>query len=83
MADLTNIIPISEANLETLKNGGTVSKGGQTYSYDQDALYLSDTISADQVANGANKFFVENFVDNGSTVTMTINGVTFTLAKVQ
>ena len=79
MADLTNIIPISEANLETLKNGGTVS--GHTY--DANALYLSDTISADQVANGANKFFVENFVDNGSTVTMTIDGVTFTLAKVQ
>ena len=79
MADLTNIIPISDANLQTLKNGGTVQ--GQTY--DANALYLSDTINADQVSNGSTKFLVENFVDNGSTVTMTINGSTFTLAKVQ
>lgn len=79
MADLTNIIPISEANLATLKNGGEVQ--GETY--DANALYLPTTTSADLIADGASKKFVTNFVDNGSTVTMTIDGVTFTLAKVQ
>lgn len=82
MADLTNIIPISEANLATLKAGGQIP-GHEEQTYDANALYLPTTTSADLIADGASKKFVTNFVDNGSTVTMTIDGVTFTLAKVQ
>ena len=77
MADLTNIIPVSEANLEALKAGQTVS--GQTY--DANALYLPTTTSADLIADGGTKKFVTNFTNNGDgTVTMTIDGITFTFA---
>ncbi len=75
MADLTNIIPISEANLETLKNGGTVS--GQTY--DENALYLPTTTSADLIADGVSKKFVTNVTDNGDgTISLTIGDQTIT-----
>lgn len=77
MANLTNIIPISEANLETLKTEGSV----QGHTYDPNALYLPTTTSADLIADGASKKFITNFVDNGTYVTLTVDGVTFNLQK--
>ena len=40
MANLTNIIKISETDYETLADGGSVVKDGQTYTFDANALYL-------------------------------------------
>ena len=81
MADLTNIIPINETNLNILKAGGTVTKDGHEYTKDNHALYLPTTTSADLIADGASKKFVTNFVDNGTYVSLTIDGVTFNLQK--
>lgn len=40
MANLTNIIKINETDYETLADGGSVVKDGQTYTFDANALYL-------------------------------------------
>lgn len=40
MANLTNIIKINETDYETLADGGSVVKDGQTYTFDENALYL-------------------------------------------
>lgn len=40
MPNLSNIIYITEADYSTLLNGGTITKGGVTYSYDNTALYV-------------------------------------------
>jgi len=81
MPDLTNIIPISDENLTVLKNGGSLSKDGQTYSEDANALYLNTSTNADLIADGASKKFVTNITDNGDgTITMTVGGITFTFS---
>ena len=84
MADinLSDIIPISKANMDVLKAGGSLTKGGETYTKDNNALYIPDKADADLIddSNSANKF-VTNFVDNGTYVTLTIDGVTFNLQK--
>lgn len=40
MANLSKVIKISKADYDTLLGGGTITKGGQTYSYDANAMYL-------------------------------------------
>lgn len=40
MANLTNIIKINETDYQTLADGGSVVKDGQTYTFDANALYL-------------------------------------------
>lgn len=42
MANLKSVIKISSEDYATLKGGGTITKGGVTYSYDADALYIID-----------------------------------------
>ena len=40
MANLTNVIKISQTDYNTLAGGGTITKGGVTYSFDSNAMYL-------------------------------------------
>ena len=52
MANLTNIIKINETDYETLADGGSVVKDGQTYTFDENALYLvPDTSVAVEIPN--------------------------------
>ena len=52
MANLTNIIKINETDYETLADGGSVVKNGQTYTFDENALYLvPDTSVAVEIPN--------------------------------
>jgi len=86
MADqnLNEIIMIKADDWNTLDSTGEVVIGGVTLRKDPGTIYITDKIKSQLVddTNCTNKF-VKDFVDNGSTVTMTIDGVTFTLAKVQ
>lgn len=40
MANLSKIIKISKSDYDTLAGGGSITKSGQTYTYDADAIYL-------------------------------------------
>ena len=40
MANLSNVIKVTQAQYLTLLNGGTITKGGVTYSYDPYAFYV-------------------------------------------
>lgn len=52
MANLTNIIKINETDYETLADGGSVVKDGQTYTFDENALYLvPDTSVTPEIPN--------------------------------
>lgn len=42
MANLTNVIKVTQEQYETLVGGGSISKGGVTYKYDANAMYLVD-----------------------------------------
>lgn len=50
MANLSKVIYINEEDYSTLINGGTVTKSGQTYSYDESALYVIKDVSAPEYA---------------------------------
>ena len=39
MTNLSNVIKISAADYATLAGGGTITKGGVTYSYDANSQY--------------------------------------------
>lgn len=43
MATLGNIIKVTQAQYNTLVNGGSISMGGVTYTYDANAIYLVDS----------------------------------------
>lgn len=40
MAQVSNVIKISKADYDTLASGGTITKNGATYSFDENAIYL-------------------------------------------
>ena len=53
MANLSKVIYINEVDYSTLLNGGTITKGGVTYSYDSTALYVIKNVSAPEYAETA------------------------------
>lgn len=53
MANLSKVIYINEEDYSTLVNGGTITKSGQTYSYDESALYVIKDVSAPEYAETA------------------------------
>lgn len=53
MANLSKIIYINEEDYSILVNGGTITKNGQTYSYDSGALYVIKDVSAPEYAETA------------------------------
>lgn len=46
MANLSNIIKVTQAQYLTLLNGGTITKGGVTYSYDSNAFYVVEDLES-------------------------------------
>lgn len=42
MVNLTNVIKVTQEQYEKLVGGGSISKGGVTYTYDANAMYLVD-----------------------------------------
>ena len=53
MANLSKVIYINEVDYSTLLNGGTITKGGVTYSHDPTALYVIKNVSAPEYAETA------------------------------
>ena len=53
MANLSKVIYINEEDYSTLLNGGTITKGGVTYSHDPTALYVIKNVSAPEYAETA------------------------------
>ena len=53
MANLSKVIYINEVDYSTLLNGGTITKGGVTYSHDPTALYVIKDVSAPEYAETA------------------------------
>lgn len=53
MANLSRVIYINEVDYSTLLNGGTITKGGVTYSHDPTALYVIKDVSAPEYAETA------------------------------
>ena len=53
MANLSKVIYINEVDYSTLLNGGTITKGGVTYSHDTTALYVIKNVSAPEYAETA------------------------------
>lgn len=53
MANLSKVIYINEEDYSTLLNGGTITKGGVTYSHDTTALYVIKNVSAPEYAETA------------------------------
>ena len=52
MANLSNLIKVTQAQYLTLLNGGTITKGGVTYSYDPYAFYVvEDDVSKKYLHN--------------------------------
>ena len=47
MADLSNIIKVTQTQYNTLINGGSITKGGVTYTYDANAMYLVENSGGD------------------------------------
>lgn len=53
MANLGKVIYINEEDYSTLLNGGSITKGGTTYTYDSTALYVIKDVSAPEYAETA------------------------------
>lgn len=53
MANLSKVIYINEVDYSTLLNGGTITKGGITYSHDPTALYVIKNVSVPEYAETA------------------------------
>lgn len=53
MANLEKVIYINETDYSTLLNGGSITKGGTTYTYDSTALYVIKDVSAPEYAETA------------------------------
>ena len=53
MANLSKVIYINEEDYSTILNGGTITKGGVTYSHDPTALYVIKNVSAPEYAETA------------------------------
>lgn len=50
MANLTQVIKITQSDYNTLVGGGSITKGGVTYTYDANALYLVEDSSTPVVS---------------------------------
>lgn len=68
MANLSNIIKISQANYNTLSTQGSVTIGGVTYTYDSNALYVIEETGQVVPVSGTN--------DGTNWTTITIDGTT-------
>lgn len=53
MANLSKVIYINEEDYSTLISGGSITKGGTTYTYDNTALYVIKNVSAPEYAETA------------------------------
>ena len=53
MANLGKVIYINEEDYSTLLSGGSITKGGTTYTYDSTALYVIKDVSAPEYAETA------------------------------
>ena len=67
MADLSNVIKVTQSQYTTLKNGGTV--GG--YTYDANALYL-----VDEPSEGYTQLQAMTSIAANATSTITISNMT-------
>ena len=53
MANLEKVIYINEVDYSTLVNGGSITKSGVTYTYDETALYVIKDVGAPEYAETA------------------------------
>lgn len=63
MASLNNIVKVTKSQYQTLVNGGSITKGGVTYTYDSSAMYLIANTDEDLYITSA-EFFQEGYSVN-------------------
>ena len=71
MANLSNVIKISAADYATLVGGGTITKGGVTYSYDANAIYL-----VEDAVVGSTKYRHNFYIQSGTSFIATFSIIT-------
>lgn len=67
MANLKKIIYINEEDYSTLLNGGSITKGGVTYTYDATALYVIKNVGVPEYAETA------GYAEEAGTATSALN----------
>lgn len=76
---LKDIILTSEENYETLVEGGSITKDGETFTYDEDSVYAVETQSLEigdglEVTNGKLKAtVVDNVLSTSTTNALSAN----------
>ena len=68
MANLNNIVKVTKSQYQTLVNGGSITKGGVTYTYDSSAMYLIENTDEDLYITSA------EFFQDGYSVNIIITG---------
>ena len=71
MADLSNVIKVTQSQYTTLKNGGSITKSGVTYTYDANALYL-----VDEPSEGYTQLKAMTSIAASGTSTITVSNLT-------